>query len=112
MRVITPGHKYALNNFENPGIEGHVVQFIEKMPLPSGTIADGAANTATLVTINDGTTNEEVLAMMIDRLDSLYVKVPSVHTDIARSCCRAALQALELRTAQRKSRGVEGTRLV
>lgn len=108
MRVITPGHKYALNNFENPTVEGHVIQFIEKLPLPAPATSP-IGTPSTFVTVNDGTTNEEVLTMMIDRLDSLYAKLPSVHTDIARNCCRSALQALELRTAERKARGVEGT---
>ena len=94
MKTLTPGHKYKLNHFESPGTF-QVLQFIEK---------DAAANT-----INDGTTNEEVLAMLIDRLKFLGEKLPCRENSIAITKCEEALLWLNKRTADRKARGVEGT---
>lgn len=58
IRVIRPGHTYQLPNFENKdGFQ--ILQFIEKEPKFPGSTE--------LITINDGTTNEAVLEMLIDR---------------------------------------------
>jgi hypothetical protein len=94
MRAITPGHRYALENFEG-GNEAQSLQFIEK---------DAAMNT-----VNDGTTNEEVLLMLIDRLKFLGDRLPSRENSIAITKCEEALLWLNKRTADRKARGVEGT---
>jgi hypothetical protein len=94
MKIIMPGHKYELASFE--GSDPQVVQFIEKEH-PS------------MKTINDGTTNEEVLAMLIDRLRSLGETVPCRENSIAITRCEEALMWLNKRTADRKARGVEGT---
>ena len=94
MKIITPGHCYSLANFE-AGHLGQMLQFIEK---------DAAMNT-----INDGTTNEEVLSVLIDRLRFLGDKLPSRENAIAITKCEEALLWLEKRTADRKARGVEGT---
>lgn len=53
MKIQREGHRYELANFERTGEPGQVIQFIEKMPYQ-----DGSGN---LITVNDGTTNEEVL---------------------------------------------------
>jgi hypothetical protein len=100
MKILTPGHRYALANFENP-IVGQVVQFIEKEPVEAGNFA--------LKTVNDGTTNEEVLAMLIDRMGFLIAKVPSRESAIALTKLQEAKMWLEIRTVARKVRGVEGT---
>src|SRR5215471_8125389 len=102
MNVITPGHKYALKNFEN-GLEEQVLQFIEKKPV--------FTSAGKLETVNDGTTNEEVLAMLIDRLRFLGEKLPSRENSIAITKCEEALLWLNKRTADRKARSVEGTSL-
>lgn len=104
MKILTPGHRYALANHENKTVDGQIIQFIEKEAVtgtPDGTLG--------FRTVNDGTTNEEVLAMLINRLDYLFAKLPSEHTEIAIHCCEAALAALELRTKDRLARGVENT---
>lgn len=93
MKALTPGHYYELDAFE--GGQPQRLQFIEK---------DVAMNT-----IKDGTTNEEVLAMLIDRLHHLQAKLPSRETALAITKCDEALLWLLKRTADRKSRGVEGT---
>ena len=102
MRVLTEGHKYSLANFEN-GIEAQTIQFIEKQPSINSTFK--------LETVHDGTTNEEVLAMLIDRLQFLGEKLPCRENSIAITKCEEALMWLNKRTAERKARGVEGTRL-
>jgi hypothetical protein len=96
MKVITPGHKYELENFELSGAPGQKIQFIQKEGEP-------------LKTVNDGTTNEEVLAMLIDRCRFLANKLPSRETSIAITKMEEALMWFNKRTAERKARGVEGT---
>jgi hypothetical protein len=86
------------NNFDNR-TNGQTIQFIEKTP-------DGANN---FVTVHDGTTNEEVLKMMIDRLNFLQAKNPCRQNAIAITKLEEALMWLNNRTEERKARGVEGT---
>lgn len=100
MKVLTVGHKYELANFEKPEQPGQILQFIEKVPIPEGG--------TTLQTLNDGTTNEEVLAVLVDRLNSLQAKFPCRENAIAITNIETALLWLNKRTADRKARGVEG----
>ena len=102
MKVITKGHKYLLENFENKE-SFQTIQFIEKAPV------DGSPSQ--LETLNDGTTNEEVLKMLIDRMQSLYDKFPSEETQCSISCLKTALYAQQSRTFERQQRGVEGKHL-
>ncbi len=104
MKVITAGHKYELENFEAKDQPGQVIQFIEKSPAPGQTIG-------VLTTVNDGTTNEEVLKMLIDRCQSLYDKFPSEETACSISHLKSALYAQQSRTYERSQRGVEGKHL-
>lgn len=99
MKILTPGHKYELAHFENSQGAEHI-QFIQKARSGPG---------AELETINDGTTNEEVLAMLIDRLYFLQQKLSSRETAIAITNLEQALMWLNKRTDDRKARGVEGT---
>jgi hypothetical protein len=98
MKVITAGHKYELASFE--GSEPQTLQFIEKRPV---------LGTVTLETVNDGTTNEEVLEVLIDRLNTMNSKVPSRETSLAITKLEEALGWMERRTKNRKARNVEGT---
>ena len=100
MKILTPGHKYELDNFEKPQ-ERQLIQFIEKVPVKEGG--------AELRTVKDGTTNEEVLAMLVDRLRFIHDKVPSRQSALAITKIEEALMWLNNRTTERKSRGVEGT---
>jgi hypothetical protein len=104
MKVLTVGHKYELENFENKDQPGQVLQFIEKQPSPDG-LPGG------LITVNDGTTNEEVIAVLVDRMNQLYAKFPSRETAIAITHLETAGLWLAKRTADRKARGVEGKAL-
>ena len=100
MKVLVEGHRYELENFENKQAVGQVVQFIQKQPVTTGS--------SDLVTISDGTTNEEVLAVLINRMNSLQAKFPCRENAIATTHLETALLWLEKRTADRKARGVEG----
>lgn len=104
MKVITEGHKYELDHFENyglPGVPVQTLQFIEKVPEAEGS--------TTLRTVNDGTTNEEVLAVLIDRLNYLQGKHPCRENAIVITKLEESLMWLNKRTADRKARAVEGT---
>ena len=97
MRVIDPGHEYELEGFEGTP---QVLSFIKKEPVPE---SDNL-----LQTVYDGTTNEEVIKVLIDRLTYLYGKFPSKETTHAIGNLASALYHLESRTRERKARGVEG----
>lgn len=99
MKALYPGHLYQLDSME--GTNPQQIQFIEKQPNNEGQ----------LVTVNDGTTNEEVVKMLLDRLQTLYTKLPSNETKNAAYHLEQALWWLELRTAKRLAQGVENTPL-
>lgn len=103
MKTITPGHKYELSNFETDATPNQELQFIEKVPVSEGSTE--------LKTVNNGTTNEEVLRMLIDRMQQLQSKFPCRENAIAITKLDEALLWLEKRTSDRKSRGVEGKQL-
>lgn len=100
MEILTAGHRYELGNFENKDKPGQIIQFIEKEPKEPGSVE--------LKTVNDGTTNEEVLEVLINRLQFLHEKFPSNENVKARDHLTNALTLLNKRTADRKARGVEG----
>lgn len=106
MKTITPGHKYELENFEAKDQPGQVIQFIEKSKTQDSRPGEGL-----LFTVNDGTTNEEVLKMLIDRMQSLYDKFPSEETASSIGHLKSALYAQQSRTYERAQRGVEGKAL-
>ena len=98
MQVITTGHKYELASFE--GGPSQSLQFIEKVPTAEGS--------KELRTVNDGTTNEEVLKVLIDRLQYLNGIFPCRENAIVITKLEESLMWLNHRTAQRQARGVEG----
>jgi hypothetical protein len=100
MKVIREGHKYELANFENKEATGQTLQFIEKVPASEGSTE--------LRTVNDGTTNEEVIKMLLDRMASLQAKFPCRENACAITKLDEALMWLEKRTRDRIARGVEG----
>lgn len=103
MKTLTPGHKYELENFEAKDQPGQTLQFIEKTPVVEGG--------SELRTVNDGTTNEDVLRVLIDRLGTMQAKFPCRENAIVVTHLETALLWLEKRTADRKARGVEGKHL-
>lgn len=101
MKTITPGHKYELANFEKNISElNQTIQFIEKIP----NIVDSTK----LDTVNDGTTNEELLEVLIDRLQYLNNKFPCRENSIVITKLEESLMWLNKRTSDRLKRGVEG----
>ena len=104
MKVIKAGHGYELENFERNIPElNQVLYFINKEPTADG----GGA----LVTIRDGTTNEEVLEVLIDRMRFLQTKFPCRENAIVITKLEESLMWLNKRTADRAARGVEGKHL-
>lgn len=103
MKTLSPGHKYELENFEEKDQPGQILQFIEKVPR--------AEKSTELVTVYNGTTNEEVLKVLIDRLSNLQAKFPCRENAIVITKLEECLMWLEKRTANRVARGVEGKQI-
>lgn len=102
VRSKSPGHKYELLNMEDPHrTDPQEVLFIRKEPVEDGS--------EELRTVHNGTTNEAVLEMMIDRLEYLNKKLPSKNNQKAIKHLRSALKELNKRTVAREEAGVEGT---
>ena len=98
MKVIKEGHRYEAYNQEDKNAF-QIIQFIEKEPDGSGGFR----------TVTDGTTNEELLSILIDRLQKMQEKVPCRENAISLTNLEQALMWLEKRTKDRQKRGVEGT---
>jgi hypothetical protein len=109
MKVITEGHLYHLKNFETVEVnnadvpEFQSLQFIHKEPVD---------DKGTLKTVANGTTNEEVLEMLIDRMKYLQAKFPCKENACCITHLEEGLMWLEKRTRDRMKRGVEGKNLV
>lgn len=96
-----PGHTYEMSNFENKDRDGQTLQFIHKEPNENNE----------LITISDGTTNEEVLEVLINRMNYLNGKFPCRENSIVITHLETALLWLEKRTNDRLKRNVEGKHL-
>lgn len=101
MKVVTPGHAYQLANFEIVN-SYQELKFINKRPV--GT--DGK-----METVHDGTTNEEVLEALINRMQHLQDKFPCDENATVIVNLKESLDLLNKRTADRKARNVEGKHL-
>jgi hypothetical protein len=101
MKIITPGHTYEFESYKQGGMSQQI-RFVHKQPTPDST---------KLEEIADGTTTEEVIAVLIDRIDFLNSVLPSSHNTRANINLRRALKALQERTKERIKRRVEGTAL-
>ena len=100
MKIIVPGHQYELSNFEAKDEPGQILQFIHKEVLNEGS--------SEFVTIQDGTTNEEILEVLINRLTHLQFKCSCRENAIAITKLEEALMWLNKRTQDRIERNVEG----
>ena len=100
MKNLVAGHTYELSNFENKDEKGQVLQFIHKEPIKEGSTE--------LITVSDGTTNEEVLEALINRMNFLNGKFPCRENSIVITHLETALLWLEKRTNDRIKRNVEG----
>jgi hypothetical protein len=102
MKVLITGHKYELSNFEDKETVGQTLQFIHKEPKGEGQ---------DLVIVSDGTTNEEVLEVLIDRMNYLQSKFPCRENAIVITKLEESLMWLNKRTADRVKRNVEGKQI-
>lgn len=101
MKVLQDGHRYEVANFVFPENQGQIIQFIHKEPTEE--------NPKELRTVSDGTTNEELLEVLIDRTKFLQNKFPCKENACAITHMEEALMWLEKRTRDRIKRNVEGT---
>lgn len=104
MKVLNPGHCYELANFELPASSHpQQLQFIQKEPkFPEST---------ELVTVRNGTTNEELLEVLIDRMNYLQSKFPCRENALVITKLEESLLWLNKRTSDRFKRNVEGKQL-
>lgn len=105
MKVLEPGHLYELESME--GTNPQKIQFIKKEKL----ISDDPETNGKFATITDGTTNEEVLEVLIDRTKTLGEKLPSRENSLALTKLEEALLWFNRRTQNRLKQGVENTPL-
>jgi len=89
MNVIDPGRSYEL-------VAGNMLRFVQKV---------GAT------VVRDGTTNEEVLDVLIHRVTEAYQTLPCRETVRALFLLYEAQMAFRLRTERRSSARVDGTLL-
>lgn len=98
MIKIDEGYKYGLQDFESDTVQP--ISFIKKAPISPGS--------PEMETLTNGTTNEEVLKMLIDRVNFLNAKFPCRENSLAITKLEESLMWLNRRTENRVSRGVEG----
>jgi len=103
MEVYTEGHEYELFNFDNPMKEPQRLKFVNKVKDES--------DPTKLVLVHDGTTNEDVLAVLINRMHYLQSKFPCRENAIVITKLEESLMWLNKRTNDRVKRGVEGKHL-
>lgn len=104
MKVLNQGHTYFLHNMEAPLAEGQLIHFIQKEPVEGDAYG-------TMLTTQQGTSNEEVLEMLIDRMNFLQNAFPCRENAIVITKLEESLMWLNKRTTDRMKRGVEGKHL-
>jgi hypothetical protein len=87
MKIVDPGHRYELAG-------GNRLVFLRK--------GDGKI-------VQDGTTNEELLTVLIDRVTGAFQNLPCQESIRALYLLREALAAFQMRAARRVDANVEGT---
>ena len=97
MKIVKLGHEYQLESFD--GGLPQTLLFIEKEAIKDSTEMN---------TIRDGTTNEEILKVLIDRLYFLEARMSCRENAIVITKLEESLMWLEKRTEGRVARGVEG----
>lgn len=102
MKVLREGHGYCMKSFTTSE-EVQTLSFICKEPKEEGSTE--------LVTVSDGTTTEEVLEVLIDRMKYLQGKFPCKENACTITHLEEALMWLEKRTRDRVKRNVEGKQL-
>ncbi len=92
MQCTDPGHIYKLDGDQE-------LRFLKK---------EKSAEDGTMKVVNTGTTNEEVLEMLIDRTTNLNAQFPCIENQNALTHMEQALHWFNMRTSKRKSQNVEG----
>lgn len=100
MQVLVEGHTYVAEGFNGNPKGNQIIQFIHKEPVEIGSVE--------LETVMEGTTNEEVIKVLINRLEFLNTKFPCEENERAIENLKASLNALEERTLKRVQAGIEG----
>lgn len=101
MKIIDPGYLYEVDDLDgHPFVQ---IQFMKKRPHSS---IPGELSVEV-----DGTTNEELLKVLIDRSHFLYRLLPDKYTASAGLLLENALGELMKRTEERKRAGTEGKHL-
>ena len=95
MEVIDKGHTYSLDSMDNGKVVGPIKQHISFIKKEN---VDGE-----FVTVMNGTTNEEVLAMLIDRMMVLQEKFPCKENAIVITNLEESLMWLEKRTSDQSA---------
>lgn len=108
MKNITLGHSYLLEVIGADGVEPAdiVLNFLH---CEARTEDDDRPKRGEFSVVNPGTTNEEVLRVLIDRLRFLNKKLPCRENTRACIHLELALEKLESRTRDRVERGVESS---
>lgn len=109
MKILVEGHRYEAANFEKEYDPGQQIQFIHKVKRSEhpGMSPEGS-DPDELITLSDGTTNEELLSVLIDRMQYLQSQFPCRENAIAITKLEESLMWLEKRTSDRVKRNVEG----
>lgn len=93
MRIHRPGHEYIIS--DSKGDDFQNLKFVEKDEF----------------NYEEGTTNEDLIEVLIDRLNFLNNKFPCKENGVALHHLQQAVQALNDRTEDRQRRGVEGKQI-
>ena len=98
-----PAHRYRLSGDQ-------VLQFLKKERASIGERPNGApVKAGEFVVTANGTTNEELIEVLLDRLRTINAQVPCRENSLAITKLEEAAHWLEARTRNRQARGVEGT---
>ena len=97
MKTLVAGHTYSVPTFVNK--EEVIIHFVHKEP------KDGTTDSELIC---DGITSENLLEILIDRLQFLQTKFPCRENSIVITKLEESLMWLNKRTADRIKRNVEG----
>lgn len=99
-KTIDPGHTYELAHHQDEGYQ--LIHFIKNVDAPN------TDDIPLSQTVQQGTTNEAVISMLIDRMQHLNELYPSRYNEDCMYHLNMAYEALFARTKDRQERGVEG----
>jgi|SRR6266850_727029 len=108
MNPIVPGFVYELANHGGTGVQR--LSFVQRLPEKKLILTKDAKNEfRKMETVNEGTTTEEVLAALLQRIIHLQHLLPCSDNFLVAHHIELALTLLTNRTTDRVKRGVEGT---